>query len=108
MKVMKFQQSRIWAICTFHWGRKLIFPKSITITESGIETHERLAVVTFWRTRKEKMPHSKIASVATNSGLIWDSVAIETTGGSDAIILKGYSKIHARQLSDGLQELVGR
>lgn len=103
---IKFHHSRIWALCTFKWWRHLIFPKRIIISDTGIETFERLGVITFWRKEVEKMPASKLASVVVKSGFIWDTVKIETSGGSNPIELKGYSKLKAKKFSNKVQELL--
>ena len=105
-KTLTFSHSRLWAICTLKWWRHLIFPKSITISDNAIETFERLGVITFWRKEEERMAVSKLASVIVKGGLIWDTITIETTGGANALVLKGFSKMKAKQLRDKVQDLI--
>ena len=107
-KELTFRHSRLWALCTLKWWRHLIFPKRITVTDKSIETFERLGVITFWRKEEEHMSTSHIASIIIKSGLIWDMVKIETTGGSNDLILKGYSKFKAKKFRDIVQELIDK
>ena len=106
MEELRFRQSRLWALSTLRLWTKLIFPKSITINSDGIETLERLGVIFFWRKEVEIMSKDKLASVVVKSGLIWDKLTIETTGGSNALVLKGYSKSKAAKLKEMIQELI--
>ena len=101
-----FRHSRFWAFFTFKWWRHLIFPKKIIVSNKTIETIERLGVISFWRKEVERMAVSKLASVILKSGLLWDTVVIETTGGSNPLILKGFSKFKAKKLRDKIQELI--
>jgi hypothetical protein len=106
IKPVYFHHSRLWAILTLKWWTALIFPKRIRISATGVETLERLGVLFFWRKEVERLPISRLSSVVVKSGIIWDTIQIETSGGSNALVLKGYSKLKAGKLRKVLQGIM--
>ena len=103
---IKYQQSRLWAICTFHWWAKLIFPKSITLDSSGITTFDRRGVILFWLSDEERMNARQISSVRIKKGIFWDMVSVDTTGGSNVLQIHGMNKGKANALRNGIQALI--
>ena len=102
----KYQQSRFWAICTFHWWAKLFFPKSITVDGNGITTFERRGVILFWLSDEERMNAKQISSVRIKKGLLWDLVTVDTTGGTNVLQIHGMNKGKANALRNDIQALI--
>ena len=101
-----YSQSRIWAICTFHWWAKLFFPKTLTVSPTGIQTFDRRGVILFWLYDEESMNKNMISSVRVKKGLFWDLVTIDTTGGTNVLQLHGMNKSHANALKNDIQGLI--
>ena len=102
----KYQQSRFWAICTFHWWAKLFFPKSITVDGNGITTFDRRGVILFWLSDEERMNARQISSVRIKKGLLWDLVTVDTTGGTNVLQIHGMNKGKANALRTDIQALI--
>ena len=102
----KYQQSRFWAICTFHWWAKLIFPKSITVDGNGITTFDRRGVILFWLSDEERMNARQISSVRIKKGILWDLVTVDTTGGTNVLQIHGMNKSKANALRNDIQALI--
>lgn len=49
---------------------------------------------------EESIPLSKVASVNIQTGLIWSTIRIDSTGGSNPITSRGHSKADARTIRD--------
>ena len=103
---VKYQQSRFWAICTFHWWAKLIFPKSITVDGNGITTFDRRGVILFWLSDEERMNARQISSVRIKKGILWDLVTVDTTGGTNVLQIHGMNKSKANALRNDIQALI--
>ena len=102
----RYQQSRFWAICTFHWWAKLFFPKSITVDRNGITTFDRRGVILFWLSDEERMNARQISSVRIRKGLVWDLVTVDTTGGTNVLQIHGMKKGEANALRNDIQALI--
>ena len=102
----KYQQSRFWAIFTFHWWAKLFFPKSITVDAVGLTTFDRRGVILFWLSDEERMNARQISSVRIKKGLFWDLVTIDTTGGTNVLQIHGMNKGKANGLRNDIQGLI--
>jgi hypothetical protein len=102
----RYQQSRFWAICTFHWWAKLFFPKSITVDGNGITTFDRRGVILFWLSDEERMNARQISSVRIRKGLVWDLVTVDTTGGTNVLQIHGMKKGEANALRNDIQALI--
>jgi len=101
-----YQQSRIWALCTFHWWSTLIFPKRITVDENGITTFDRRGVILFWLSDEERLSARQISSVQIKKGVLWDLVTIDTTGGTNVLQVHGLNKGQANALRNNIQALI--
>ena len=49
---------------------------------------------------EESIPLSKVASVNIQTGLLWSTIRIDSTGGSNPIISHGHRKADARTIRD--------
>ena len=49
---------------------------------------------------EESIPMSKVASVNIQTGLVWSSIRIDSTGGSNPILSQGHTKAHAHAIRD--------
>ena len=101
-----YSQSRFWAICTFHWWTKLLFPKRLILNQNGIQTFDRLGVLMFWLSEEESLNKNMISSVRVNKGLFWDLVIVDTTGGTNSLDLHGMNKSQANALKADIQSLI--
>ncbi|HUI41102.1 MAG TPA: hypothetical protein VL523_03945 [Terriglobia bacterium] len=53
---------------------------------------------------EESISISQVASVSIRTGLIWATVQIDSTGGTDPIVSRGHYKADARQIRDLVQQ----
>ena len=92
MATETFQASR-WT-----QGNRL-FPTWIEITDTAVTRRKRS-----WFTRNEMSIHlMRVASVRIDTGLIWSTILIESTGGTDPFICRGHRKKDAQRIKELIQ-----
>jgi hypothetical protein len=88
---IRIQSSRIWALVKGHFT-KLIFPSHLSADRLGISLVKVEFWLTPWKREDEHLPMSHLAEVTHNRGLIWDSIAIESSGGLNPLHVEGLRK----------------
>jgi len=88
-------------------GRWLRFfhPPRLTVTADGVRVERVLSFVFPWKKEEELVSSGKIASIRHVKGMIWDSVVIETSGGSNNLEIAALRKGNARDLVAALHRL---
>jgi hypothetical protein len=78
----------------------IVLPAQLSADPLGIS----LVKVTFWLTPwirlDEHLPMTHLAEVTHQRGLIWDAVAIESSGGLNPLVVGGLPKNSAEQFVD--------
>lgn len=101
-----YTQSRFWALFTFHWWPAFIFPAKMSASANTVEHFKRRGVILFWLVDEERMSGKQISSVRVKKGIFWDTVSVDTTGGSNVIELKGMKKSNSNKLRDEIQQVI--
>ncbi|MDP6906275.1 MAG: hypothetical protein QF440_02540 [Candidatus Thalassarchaeaceae archaeon] len=101
-----YSQSRFWALFTFKWLPTLIFPSKMSVSTNTVEFFKRRGVILFWLVDEERMSGKQISSVRVKKGIFWDTVSIDTTGGSNVLELKGMKKSTSNKLRDEIQNVI--
>ncbi len=96
--------SRLCVLFTDLSLTKLIIPPRMELNSGGVQTRRARFFLFPWMKEEEHAAYRRIASVRHDKGLIWDSVIIETAGGSNAIEIKGLRKRDARRIVMALRE----
>ncbi|MBX2860627.1 MAG: hypothetical protein KTR14_05300 [Vampirovibrio sp.] len=94
---MLVQASR-WA---FFWGWSMtrwLFPKKIEVTEDGIRTVVVQALLMPWVKEEETLVLGRVASVRHMKGVFWDSIQVESLGGTNTLDIEGLRKSDAAEL----------
>ena len=80
-----------------------LFPTVIEVTEQALIRHKRS-----WFSKDEiSISITKVASVHIKTGLIWSSILIESSGGSDPLESHGHSKGDAQRIRALVENLQG-
>jgi hypothetical protein len=74
----------------------LFFPTIIEVSEKAVVRRKRR----FFGMDEISISISKVASVHINTGFIWSSIVIESSGGSDPLTSHGHTKEDARRIRD--------
>ncbi len=80
-----------------------LFPLRIEVTPERVSRIKPHLI----GSEEESISISQVASVSIRTGLIWATVQIESTGGTDPIVIHGHRKGDARRIRDlieGLQQ----
>jgi hypothetical protein len=101
-----YTQSRFWALLTLHWWPAFIFPSKMSASANTVEYFKRRGVILFWLVDEERMSGKQISSVRVKKGIFWDTVSVDTTGGSNVIELKGMKKSNSNKLRDEIQQVI--
>ena len=79
-----------------HW-----FPLRIEITPDRVSRIKPHLV----GSDEESISISQVASVSIHTGLIWSTIRIDSTGGTDPIVSHGHRKGDARRIRDLIEQL---
>ena len=75
------------------------FPTVIEVTHTAVTRRKRS-----WFSRNElTIQLSRVASVRIDTGLIWSTILIESTGGTDPFICRGHRKKDAQRIKELIQ-----
>jgi hypothetical protein len=77
----------------------LFFPLRIEITPRHVSRIKPRLI----GSSEESISIAQVASVSIRTGLIWATVQIDSTGGTDPIVSHGHRKKDARQIRDLVQ-----
>ncbi len=74
----------------------LLFPTAIEVSDKAVTRRKRS-----WFSQDEMTINiSKVASVHIKTGLIWSSILIESSGGTDPLTSHGHSKSDALRIKE--------
>jgi hypothetical protein len=98
-KNRRFRDGDVFVASRLSRGNRL-FPTQVAVTPASVIQYKPQ-----WVGRREESIHtSQVASVTTDTGLLFSDVIIETTGGSEPIVCHGHHKGDALRM----KELIGR
>lgn len=72
------------------------FPTVIEVTEKSVMRRKR----SWFSVDEMSIAVQKVASIHIKTGLVWSTILIESSGGSDPIQSHGHSKADARRIKD--------
>ena len=78
-----------------------IFPVRIEITQDRITRVKPK----FFGSSEESIALPKVASVSIDTGMIWSTIRIDSTGGSNPILSHGHTKEDAKTIRDLIERL---
>jgi hypothetical protein len=77
-----------------------LFPTVIEVTDKAIVRHKRS-----WFSKDEiSISITKVASVHIKTGLIWSTILIESSGGTDPFASHGHKKADAQRIRELVEE----
>ena len=79
----------------------LLFPSILRVDADGVHYEKRR----FFGSTEELINVRQIASVRLRNGLLFSSMLIETAGGSQPILIEGFTKGAARNAQSAIQRL---
>jgi hypothetical protein len=80
-----------------HWtAGNLWFPLRIEVTPQRVSRIKPRLI----GSNEESISISQVASVSIRTGLIWSTIQIDSTGGTDPIVSRGHSKRDAIKIRD--------
>ncbi len=93
------------SVHTSRWGELMrgnitnfIFPKTVYLHEQGIKTVITRSLFMPWIKEDEHMVFRRVAGLRHIRGLIWDTVILESAGGSAVLEIKGLNKPKAQAM----------
>ena len=79
------------------WTRgNFLFPTVIEVTDKSVMRRKR----SWFNVDEMSITISKVASIHIKTGLLWSTILIESSGGTDPIESHGHTKADARQIKD--------
>ncbi|MRR06001.1 MAG: hypothetical protein EG828_03515 [Deltaproteobacteria bacterium] len=90
---------------TYHSNRwtsgNTFFPDSLVLVSDGIVFRKRR----IFGSNEQHITYKAIASIHVTSGLFFSTISIETSGGSQPIIINGLWKSEAKEIQSALSQL---
>ena len=74
----------------------LFFPTYIEVSDKAVTRRKR----TLFSRDEESMSITKVASVHIKTGLIWSTILLESSGGSDPMASHGHTKADAQRIKE--------
>jgi hypothetical protein len=78
----------------------MLFPDSLVLVSDGIVFRKG----SLFGSREEHINYKSVASFRITNGLVFSTISIETSGGSQPIVVNGLWKSEAKEIQDGLRE----
>jgi hypothetical protein len=83
------------------WTRgNFLFPTMIEVTDKSVMRRKR----NWFSVDEMSITITKVASIHIKTGLIWSTILIESSGGTDPIQSHGHSKSDARRIKDLIEQ----
>ena len=82
----------------------LLFPASISVQPDGVHYEKRKLL----GSSEEVISYKQISSVKIENGIIWARLKIETSGGSQPILVHGLSKDDGKAFRESIQKMQAR
>jgi hypothetical protein len=78
----------------------LLFPTALVVTDQVVMRRKRS-----WLTLNEESVHVRnVATVNITTGILWSTIRIESSGGSDPLESRGHTKGDARRIKELIEE----
>ena len=90
----KTYQSSRWT------SRNIFFPDAIVLASDGIIFRKG----NLFGSREEHISYNAVASFRIINGILFSTISIETSGGSQPIVVNGLWKSEAKEIQDALRE----
>jgi hypothetical protein len=90
----KTYQSSRWT------SRNIFFPDAIVLASDGIIFRKG----NLFGSREEHISYNAVASFRIINGILFSTISIETSGGSQPIVVNGLWKAEAKEIQDALRE----
>ena len=79
----------------------IFFPDAIVLASDGITFRKG----NLFGSREEHISYKAVASFRITNGVLFSTISIETSGGSQPIVVNGLWKSEAKEIQDALREL---
>ena len=89
------RSSRLWALVRLSPTR-FLFPHRMALGDQGVATSKVRFFLIPWARTDEHAAFERVASIVHDKGLVWDTVTVETAGGSNNLDVQGVAKGAAR------------
>lgn len=96
------RSSRLWAVVRLSPTR-FLFPHRMAVGADGVSTSKVRFFLLPWVRTDEHAAFERVASVVHNKGIVWDTLVVETTGGSNNLDIRGVAKGAARDFVANVQ-----
>jgi hypothetical protein len=90
----KTYQSSRWT------SRNIFFPDALVLASDGIIFRKG----NLFGSREEHISYNAVASFRIMNGILFSTISIETSGGSQPIVVNGLWKAEAKEIQDALRE----
>jgi hypothetical protein len=97
------RSSRLWALTRLSPTR-VLFPHRMALGPDGVTTSKVRFLLLPWVRTDEHAAFGRLASVVHDKGILWDTVIVETAGGSNNLDIRGVAKGAARAFVAAVQE----
>lgn len=77
-----------------------LFPDMITLAEDGIHYTKRR----FFGSNEEHINYRAVSSMKVSSGMFFANICIETSGGSQPVMVQGLSKNAAKEIKETVSQ----
>jgi hypothetical protein len=78
----------------------MFFPDSLVLVSDGIVFRKG----SLFGSREEHISYKAVASFRITNGILFSTISIETSGGSQPIVVNGLWKSEAKEMQDALRE----
>ncbi|MEX2649760.1 MAG: hypothetical protein WD673_12185 [Alphaproteobacteria bacterium] len=96
------RSSRLWELLTLS-PTKLLFPHRMELGADGVATAKVRFFLVPWMRTEEHASFQRLASVVHDKGFLWDTIVVETAGGSNNLDIRGTPKGAARDFVAAVQ-----
>jgi hypothetical protein len=84
------------------WTRgNRIFPDTLSVEPDGIHYHKRRLL----GSEEEIISYRQISSIRTQNGIMFSTIVIETSGGSQPVSINGLYKSDAKAIKESIQSM---
>jgi hypothetical protein len=104
---LQVRSSRLWALFHFNLTR-IIFPTRMVTDHIGISTAEVRFWLFPWARTDDHLPLSHIAEVLHERRLFWDTITVESSGGTNPLAIAGVSKFGAGAFVEHVRERINQ
>jgi hypothetical protein len=104
---IEVHSSRLLAL--FKSFTRLLFPERMVADKTaGVTKKSVTAWYLPWVGHRQHLPLSHIANVDRDTGVVWDDVIVQSTGGTDPLTIQNVSKRSARRFEKTVNEWISK